>query len=155
MKGQEKFIIVIFAIIFLVIALYLFLNPPKQPPYTPDIRLDLSRYDISIKDNQTSAELIRATITKLDEKEIPTRFQLKFVPSNPDYLYPVDDYGRKITEITTDELISKGREYSYQFKVFGKKVLGQTTSQWSITVEVFFNNTKLEGKEKTLTVTVT
>ncbi len=126
------------------------------PPYTPQIDLKISpdispNAPIEMGDNQT--KLITLYITKLDDGNIPTYFVLKFKPSNPDYLYPIEaESDTKFEEKQTDILTQKGRVFQYQFRVLGRKVPGQPESPWKMDIEVLYKNTKL--KKQTLDITV-
>ncbi len=146
-----KAIVSIFVIVFVLILF--FIHQSRQTTYVPEVSFELSTYSINVNDNQISTDLITATVTKLDDKNIPTKFVLKFKPSNKDYVYAVDsETNEKITEKTTEILTQKGRKFQYQFKVLGKKVVGQPESPWEITIELYYNNTKM--KEQTLNVVV-
>lgn len=132
---------------------------PQQPPppYKPEIDLKISpdtlpNTPIELNDNQT--ELIKLTVTKLDDKNISTYFVLKFKPSNPQYLESIEaESDTKLEEKTTETLTQKGREFPYQFRVRGRKVLGQTESRWTLDIEVFYNNSTFL-KRKTLDILV-
>lgn len=131
-------------------------NQPAPPPYIPPIDLKISpdtslNAPIELGDNQTN--LFTLTIKKLDEANKPTYFVLKFKPSNPDYLYPIEaESNTKIKEKQTEMLTQKGREFTYQFRVLGRKVPGQPESPWKMDIEVLYNNTILKQQPIYITV---
>lgn len=125
---------------------------PSQPAYIPKVDFIVSPTAIDVNDNQIS-NLIAVTITKKDTENKPTNFVLKFTPSNPDYAYPIDaESNEKVEQKETGNLTTYGREFKYQFKVFGKKVSGQPISPWKIDIELLYNNTTLN--ERSLDITV-
>lgn len=141
-------ILILFGILFITISK----DSSQPPPYTPEVDFIVSPTTIDVNDNQTS-NLVAVTITKKDTKNIPTKFVLKFKPSNPDYTYAIDAESKeKVEQKDTETLTEYERNFNYQFKVFGKKVSGATYIPWKINIELFYNNTKIGVR--TLDVTV-
>ncbi len=144
---------VIFLFIFLLIIAFSFYYFFKERKYTPGISFEMNKDSIETLNGEKSNEIVTLTIKKMDNKNIPTNFTIKFIPSDPDYAYPISVYtNERIEEITTRTLIDMGSSDIIQFKVFGKIMGNQPYSPYTIKIELYYNNTKLA--EKTLNVIV-
>ena len=123
-------------------------------PYFPKASLDIKPAVIQIK-NSTDSQLITATITKTDSDNVPTKFTIKFIPSNPKYVKIINPETEKnMTQITSETLTEKGRTDIKQFKVYAEKIEGQEKSEWSVNVELVYNGTVLDKSTKILKITV-
>lgn len=137
--------------LFSILLIVLISGCNGNTPYKPDASLKLSESQITLQDNQLSG-LIDTDIEKFDNKNIPTAFDLVFIPSNPEYLTVLSDGNIPIGKLTTIELISENSKDKKQFKVRGKKVKGQPASSWTLDVLLIYNNTQID--KKTLSVTI-
>ncbi|MDD5473374.1 MAG: hypothetical protein PHU34_04400 [Candidatus Methanoperedens sp.] len=152
--GQLIFIIVIVLFVVIVINKTSTPAPKVSTPevYEPKPYFEVSPTAINVTDNQFSG-IIEINVTKLDDMKVPTNFTLKFISSNPEYVYPVDAKSyQKIYERGTGNLTLKDSKDIYDFIVFGKKMSGQDYSPWNINIELYYNNTKIN--ERRLNVTV-
>ena len=122
-----------------------------NPAYTPTVSFTIDRSEITIKNNQTSTDLVTVTITKEDNKNIPTNFVVKF--SYPDGIYPVIN-DQKVSEYTTKTLQYQDSKDPVQFKVFGQVFGQQDSATYTMIIQLYYNNSFLEGKEQTLKVIV-
>ncbi len=144
--------IIVIAIVFLLILSMGCIKTNQQ--YSPKASLDIKPAVIQIK-NDTMSPLITATITKTDSDNIPTKFIIKFVPSNPKYVKVINpETDKNMTQLTSETLTEKGRTDVKQFKVYAEKIEGQEKSEWSVNVELVYNGTVLKKSTKTLKITV-
>jgi len=141
-----KQLIILLILVFVVIS-----GCIKPSPFSPKVEFYLDKYSISINDNTISSEFVTARIKRLDNENISTTFVLKFIqPSN---VYVVDVDGNKISELSTKSLKGSEAEDVLQFKVFGKKGEAKE-AKYEIRIELWWNNTKLQGMERSLEVIV-
>ena len=125
----------------------------NDKPFTPSIDFKLDKSSVSVNDNTVTSHFVKSTFKRLDNEDIPTIFIMKFVSDKPGDIYVVDSEGNKIDELSTRPLKGKDDEDIRTFKVFGMK-RGYTKAESQIKIELWWNNTKLEGMDRTLEVIV-
>jgi len=153
MNIKIKTVLAIIVVILVIATAYSIYLNLKERGYSPFLLFEMDKSIIETNNNQKSNDIVTLRITKQDNNNIPTNFTLKFIPSNPDYAYPVSVYANeKLENITTRTLIDKGASDMIQFKVFGKLMSGQPYSPYTIKIELYYNNSKIE--ERILTVKV-
>jgi len=153
MKVKAKAILAIIVVIIIIATAYSIYLNLKESEYSPFILFEMDRSIIETSDGKKSNDIVTLKITKQDNNNIPTNFTFKFIPSNPDYAYPISVYtNEKLENITTRTLIDNGASDIIQFKVFGKLMAGQPYSPYTIKIELYYNDNKIE--EKILTIRV-
>lgn len=107
--------------------------------YEPDISTSFSDNHISIYNGEESKP-IRYTITKNDNENIDTTFEVKIEPANPEhvqvFLQGIEEYS-----YTTERMKYKESEYPKSFTVKGD-ILGNTSEyNHKVNFKVYWNNT--------------
>jgi len=151
MKGQIEIIAIVIIIVVILGIIYFVFNPPEPAPFTPNVDFKLDKYNIEVNDNKISLEFRKGIIKRLDDENIPTVFVMKFKQGQNYYAVDID--GNKITELPTRVLKGQGAEDTLQFKVFGSKGEAEKAT-YQIEIELWWNNTKLENKDRILEVNV-
>ena len=126
-------------------------NGDDDKSFTPSIDIKLNKNSISVKDNSISSDFVTITIKRADNEDVFTDFIIKF--NQTDSVYAVNVDGKRLSQLSTRSLKDKGSADTLQFKVFGKKG-DALDARYSITIETWWNNTKLEGIDRTLEVFV-
>lgn len=126
-------------------------NGDDDKSFTPSIDIKLNKNSISVNDNMRSSEFITITMTRLDDEDISTIFIIKF--NQTANVYAVDTDGNRLHQLSTRSLKGKGSVDTLNFKVFGKKN-DAIKAMYDIGVETWWNDTKLEDKDKHLEVIV-
>jgi hypothetical protein len=141
---MKKKLLILILIVLIALISYYFL---KEKEYRPGILFEINKNSIETFDGRKSDEIVSVTIKKMDNRNIPTNFTLKFIPSDPDYAYPISVYtNERISEITTRTLIDMGSSDIIQFKVFGRIMGNQPYSPYTIKIELYYNDTKLDER---------
>lgn len=125
----------------------------NDKPFTPSIDFKVDKNSILVNDNTVSSNFVKSTFKRLDNEDIATVFTMKFFSNKSEDIYVVDSEGNKIDELSTRPLKGKDDEDIRTFKVFGMK-RGYTKAESQIKIELWWNNTKLMGMDRTLKVTV-
>jgi|GEM_PF-4489547 len=140
--------------VFLVVILLMgvvFISGCRTKEFRPQVSLALDKNSVSLNDGTLSG-FITATITRLDNERRDTVFVLKF-PENKKDVYPTNVDGVRITEIPTRTLKEQNSIDTLQFKIFGSK--GEATNaSYDLKVELWWNNTRIENQDKTITITI-
>lgn len=124
-------------------------QPAKEFIPVVDLQLDNSIININ---NNTSSGYITATITRKDNVNVDTNFTLRF-PQGFNSVYPVDSNGYKILQITTKTLKGENSKDTLQFSIYGNKG-DAINSNFEIKVELWWNNMKIEGQDKTIKINI-
>lgn len=125
----------------------------NDKPFTPSIDFKVDKNSILVNDNTVSSNFVKSTFKRLDNEDKATVFTMKFFSNKSEDIYVVDSEGNKIDELSTRPLKGKDDEDIRTFKVFGMK-RGYTKAESQIKIELWWNNTKLMGMDRTLKVTV-
>lgn len=124
-------------------------QPPKA--FIPVVDLQLDNSIISIK-SETSSGYITATITRNDNENVDTNFTLRF-PQKLNSVYPVDNNGNRISQISTKTLKWQNSKDTLQFKIYGNK--GEAVnSEFDVNVELWWDNTKIDGQDKIIKINI-
>ena len=125
----------------------------EDKPFTPSIDFKVDKNSISVNDNTISSYFVKSTFERLDNEDTKTVFVMKFFSEKPEDIYAVDSEGKKIDQLLTKPMKGRGDEDILTFKVFGNK-RGYDKAESQIKIELWWNNTKLMGMDRTLKVTV-
>ena len=150
-KLSLLFVLTIFLITIILVSGCPSTPPTNPPPFKPSVTLGLDKGSIIINDNSIS-DFITATITRLDNENVDTFFVLKF-PENKQTFYPTDVDGQRITELSTKPLRDQNSKDILQFKIFGTKGEDKFSVK-ELRLELWWNNTKIDGQDKIIEVTV-
>jgi hypothetical protein len=118
----------------------------------PMVKFTLDKNSITVQDRQLSEEFVTATVTRVDTEPYDTIFQLQF-PDEMESAYAATPDGNKQLTLQTRRLMGKNAQDTVQFKVWGTK--GEAfEARYVLTVELWWNGTKLEGQDEVLEVKV-
>ena len=155
MLRKKKDPIKIFGVILVIVGMFsivLISGCNNKNSFFPLVDFKLNEDNINVNDNTIYSKFIEAKVTRLDNKNIPADFIIKF--NQPANAYAVDVDGNRIDNLSTPRpLEGKGDYYPFMFKVFGKKGLAKEVT-YNIQIELWWNGTKLENKDNVLEVTI-
>ena len=98
---------------------------------------------VIINNNRYSDDTITVKVSKT-KNSFPTKYIVEYEPSNPDYLYIVESetYAKK-EKWVTEPLTNSGSFKIDQIKIYGKTMIGQDYSPWTVKVNLLYENNSL------------
>ncbi len=120
--------------------------------YEPEMSFSLSKSSLTLKPGELS-EPVEVTVKKLDERVIPSKFNIALTTPNPGEIAFYKDGNEPISTIQTLPFTYQGDQTTYPFRIKGKKSGSTDVSVYKLFIHLEYKAKPL-GDAQEIEVTV-